>query len=47
MVLANLELKDGKLVPKLKNFFDGVLQDNARQEWLPRLEAIRTLVAVV
>lgn len=40
IVLANLELKDGKLVPKLKNFFQGVLISNERQEWLHRLEAI-------
>lgn len=39
MVLANLEIKDGKLVPKLKNLFQGVLICNERQEWLPRLDS--------
>lgn len=42
MVLANLQIKDGKLVPKLKNLFQGILDCNERQTWLPRLEAIRT-----
>lgn len=37
MVLANLHVKDGKLIPELKNFFQGVLICNERQEWLPRL----------
>lgn len=47
MVLANLQVKDGKLVPKLKNFFQGVLISNERQQWLLRLEEIRTLMTVV
>ena len=39
MVLANLYIKDGKLVPELKNFFQGVLICNERQVWLPRLDS--------
>jgi hypothetical protein len=46
MTLATLELKDGKLIPKLKNFFQGVLICNERQLWLPRLEDIRTAMIV-
>jgi site-specific DNA recombinase len=39
LILANLEIKDGKLIPKLKNLFQGVLICNERQEWLPRLDS--------
>jgi|WetSurMetagenome_2_1015567.scaffolds.fasta_scaffold05285_10 site-specific DNA recombinase len=37
MVLANLHVKDGKLIPELKNLFQGVLNCNERQVWLLRL----------
>ena len=43
MVLANLEVKDAKLIWKLKNFFEGILKANASQDWLPRLDKFRTL----
>lgn len=33
LVLANLQLKDGKLIPELKNFFAGLQQSNERNEW--------------
>lgn len=45
MILANLSVKDGKLVPKLKNFFQGVLISNERQLWLRILEAVSTCFA--
>jgi hypothetical protein len=37
-----LEIKDGKLIPKLKNLFQGVLICNERQEWLPLVGSMRT-----
>lgn len=45
LILANLELKDEKLVWKLKIFFQGVLKCNEQQEWLRILEAVSTCFA--
>lgn len=44
-VLANLKLEGEKLVGELKKPFEGILKCNERQEWLPRLEDVRTLMA--
>lgn len=44
MILANLELKDEKLVWKLKIFFEGVLNCNERKEWLPEHLDIKAVV---
>jgi len=41
-LLSNLELESGKLVYKLKEPFDAILQANESKEWLPLVDRFRT-----